>query len=91
MYAKDLTTRQISEQIEDIYGFEVSEGMITDITNKLPPEIEDCRSVPLSGIYPIVFINAVHFSDRDNNVIHILAAYIILGINDEGRIVVRSI
>lgn len=39
MYARGLTTRQISAQIEDIYGFEVSEGMISDITNRLLPEI----------------------------------------------------
>lgn len=40
MYAKGLTTRQISEQIEDIYGFEISEGMVSDITDKLLPEID---------------------------------------------------
>ena len=37
MYAKGLTTRQISDQIEDIYGFEVSEGMVSDITDRLLP------------------------------------------------------
>lgn len=41
MYARGLTTRQISEQIDDIYGFEVSEGMVSDITDKLLLEIED--------------------------------------------------
>ena len=41
MYAKGLTTRKISDQIEDIYGFEVSEGMVSDITDRLLPEIED--------------------------------------------------
>jgi len=91
MYAKGLSTRQISEQIEDIYGFEVSEGMISDITDKLLPEIEDWQNRPLSRVYPIVFIDAVHFSVRDNNVIKKLAAYIILGVNDEGRKEVLSI
>ena len=91
MYAKGLTTRQISAQIEDIYGFEVSEGMVSDITNKLLPEIEEWQKRPLSSIYPIVFIDAVHFSARDNNVIRKLASYIILGINDEGRKEVLSI
>nr|ALL53554.1 transposase [uncultured firmicutes bacterium contig_31] len=85
MYAKGLTTRQISEQIEDIYGFEVSEGMVSDITNKLLPEIEEWQKRPLSSVYPIVFIDAVHFSVRDNGVIRKLAAYTILGINEEGR------
>lgn len=91
MYAKGLSTRQISEQIEDIYGFEVSEGMVSDITNKLLPEIEQWQQRPLSSIYPIVFIDAVHFSVRDNNVIKKLAAYIILGVNEEGQKEVLSI
>lgn len=69
MYAKGLTTRQISDQIEDIYGFEVSEGMVSDITDRLLPEIEDCQQRPLSKVYPIVYIDAVHFSVRDTHVI----------------------
>lgn len=91
MYAKGMTTRQISETIEDIYGFEVSEGMVSDITDRLLPEIEQWQNRPLSSIYPIVFIDAVHFSVRDNSIIRKLAAYIILGVNDEGRKEVLSI
>lgn len=91
MYAKGLSTRQISEQIEDIYGFEVSEGLVSDITDKLLPEIEDWQHRPLSRVYPIVFVDAVHFSVRNNNVIQKLAAYVILGINDEGHKEVLSI
>ena len=85
MYAKGMTTRQISETIEDIYGFEVSEGMVSDITDRLLPEIETWQQRPLSEVYPILFIDAVHFSVRDNNVIRKLAAYVILGINQEGK------
>jgi transposase-like protein len=84
MYAKGLSTRQISEQIEDIYGFEVSEGMVSDITDRLLPEIEDWQRRPLSEMYPILFIDAVHFSVRSDGIIKKLAAYIVLGINYEG-------
>ena len=91
MYARGMSTRQISDQIDDIYGFEVSEGMVSDITNKLLPEIEEWQHRPLSSIYPIVFIDAVHFSVRENNVIKKLAAYIILGINEDGQKDVLSI
>ena len=41
MYAKELTTRQISDQIEDIYGFECSEGFISDVTDKILQKIDD--------------------------------------------------
>ncbi|AUS97688.1 hypothetical protein CDQ84_18775 [Clostridium thermosuccinogenes] len=91
MYAKGLTTRQISDQIKEIYEFEVSEDMVSDITSKLLPEIEEWQQRPLSSIYPIIFIDAVHFSVRDNNVIKKLAAYIILGINQDGQKEVLSI
>lgn len=91
MYAKGLSTRQISEQVDDIYGFEISEGMISDITDKLIPQIQDWQQRPLSEVYPIVFIDAIHFSVRDNHVIKKLAAYIILGINEEGKKEVLSI
>ena len=85
MYAKGMTTRQISETIEDIYGFDVSEGFISDVTDKLLPQIEDWQNRPLDEIYPIVYIDAIHYSVRDNGVIRKLAAYVILGINTEGK------
>lgn len=85
MYAKGMTTRQISDTIEDIYGFEVSEGMISDITDGLLPRIEEWQNRPLAAVYPIVFIDAVHFSVRDDGVIRKLAAYVVLGINEEGK------
>ena len=85
MYVKGMTTRQISETIEDIYGFEVSEGMVSDITDKLLPQIEEWQNRPLASVYPIVFIDAVHFSVRDDGVIRKLAAYVVLGINEDGK------
>lgn len=91
MYARGMSTRQISDQIKDIYGFEVSEGLVTEITNQLLPEIEAWQKRPLSGVYPIVFIDAVVFNVRENNVIRKQAAYIILGISEEGHKEVLSI
>ena len=85
MYAKGMTVRQISETIEDIYGFEVSEGMVSDITDKLLPKIEEWQNRSLSAVYPIVFIDAVHFSVRNDGVVRKLAAYVVLGINEEGK------
>ena len=85
MYAKGMTTRQISETIEDIYGFEASESFISDVTDKILPQIEDWQNRPLDEVYPILSIDAIHYSVRDNGVIRKLAAYVILGINTEGK------
>ena len=65
--------------------------MVSDITDKLLPDIQDWQQRPLSRVYPIIFIDAVHFSVRDNHVIKKLAAYVILGINEDGRKEVLSI
>ena len=85
MYAKGLSTRQISDIIEDIYGFEVSESFISNVTDKLLPQIEDWQNRPLDEIYPVLYIDAIHFSVRDNGIIRKVAAYVILGITVSGK------
>lgn len=85
MYAKGMTTRQISDTLMDIYGFEASEGFISDVTDKILPQIEEWQNRPLSEVYPVIYIDAIHYSVRDNGIIKKLAAYVILGINLDGH------
>lgn len=91
MYATGMTTRQISETFMDIYGFEASGDFISDVTDKILPDIEDWQNRPLSAIHPILFIDAIHYSVRDNGSIRKLAAYVILGVNLDGKKEVLSI
>ena len=84
MYAKGMTTRQISDTLMDIYGFEASEGFISDVTDKLLPQIDEWQKRPLNEVYPVIYIDAIHYSVRDNGIIRKLAAYVILGINYDG-------
>ena len=56
-----------------------------DVTDKILPQIEDWQNRPLDEVYPILYIDAIHYSVRDNGVIRKLAAYVILGINAEGK------
>ena len=91
MYAKGMTTSQISDTLMDIYGFEASEGFISDVTDKLLPQIEDWQNRPLEEVYPVVYIDAIHYSVRENGVIRKLAAYVILGLTLEGKKEVLSI
>ena len=46
MYAKGMTTRQISDTLMDIYGFEASEGFISDVTDRTLPQIEEWQNRP---------------------------------------------
>lgn len=91
MYSKGMTTRQISDTLMEIYGFEASEGFISDVTDKLLPRIEEWQNRPLDEIYPVIFIDAIHYSVREDGVIRKLAAYVILGISCEGKKEVLSI
>lgn len=80
-----------ANDIEDIYGFEVSDGMVSDITDRLLPQIEEWQNCPLDEVYPVVFIDAVHFSVRDNGQIKKLAAYVIPAVSLTGHKEVLSI
>ena len=84
LYSRGLTTREINEQIQDLYGIEVSATMVSNITDQIIPEIKEWQERPLDDIYPFVFIDAVHFSVREDNRVVKKAAYIVLGINEEG-------
>jgi putative transposase len=84
MYAKGMTTRDISSHIQEIYGFGLSEGMVSKITNKILPTIEEWQNRPLDPVYPIVFLDAIHYNVRENAVIIKKAVYIALGYNKEG-------
>ena len=84
LYGRGLTTREINEQIQDLYGIEVSATMVSNITDQIIPEIKEWQERPLDSVYPFVFIDAVHFSVREDNHVVKKAAYIVLGINSEG-------
>lgn len=84
MYALGMSNRDITSQIEDIYGFELSEGMISDVTDKIIPKIEEWKYRPLESVYPVVYIDAIHFSVKENASVKKKAVYVILGISSEG-------
>ena len=84
MYAKGMTTRDISAHIKEIYGFGLSETMVSKITNKILPTIEEWQSRPLDKVYPMVFLDAIHYHVRENNIVVKKAVYIALGYNLEG-------
>jgi len=91
MYARGLTTREISEQIEEIYGFEVSAELVSKITDKIVPQIEEWQNRRLSEVYPIVFIDAIVFSVRKEKTVQKSAVYVILGVDSNGMKDVLSI
>lgn len=85
MYAKGMSTRDIQEHLERIYGLQASPALISNITDKILPVIREWQNRPLQPIYPFVFIDAVHYSVRQDGQVAKKAAYVVIGIDLEGR------
>jgi len=85
MYAKGMTTRDIEDTIREIYGAEVSQSLISRITDKILPEVNEWQNRPLCDIYPIVFFDGIVFKSRKDNKIINKCVYTVLGIDMEGR------
>jgi putative transposase len=84
MYAKGMTTRDITQYMQDIYGIEVSAGMISSITDKVMPLIEEWQSRPLAPTYPFVYLDGMYCKVRDSGRIVNRSAYIVVGIDTDG-------
>jgi len=69
----------------DIYGVDISKDMVSGITDKVLPPVSEWQTRPLAALYPIAYLDAVHFKVRDNGRIISKAAYTMLGISKDGR------
>ena len=69
MYAKGMIIGQISEIIEDINGFEASEGFISDVTDKFIQQIEVWQNHTLAEVNPVIYIDAIRYSVSDSGII----------------------
>jgi putative transposase len=85
MYAKGMSTRDIEAHMKDIYGVDISAELVSKITDKVLPMVTEWQSRPLDRVYPIVFLDAVHFRVRKDSRIISKAAYSVLGIDINGQ------
>lgn len=84
MYARGTSNREIYQQMQELYGINVSPDMVTAITDKIIPQIREWQKRPLDDVYPVVFVDATYFYVRDGGVVGKKAVYVILGISSEG-------
>lgn len=85
MYGKGMSQRDISAHIEDIYGMPLSAQSISRMTDKIIPMIEEWQHRPLESKYPFIFMDAIHYKVKHNNRIVSKAAYVVVGINMDGK------
>lgn len=85
MFAKGVSTRDIQDHLEQLYGVEVSPTMISNVTNKLVPLIKEWQNRPLQSVYAVVFLDAIHFKVKQDGHIVNKAAYMVIGIDLDGN------
>lgn len=84
LYSRGMSTRDISETINEIYGFEVDASTISKITDKILPSITEWQNRPLDSVYPFVFIDGIRMKIKTDNKIEERSIYIIMGYSEEG-------
>ena len=85
MYAKGMSQRDISDTIEDIYGFKVSHEMISQITDCVLEELNEWQNRPLKKFYPFVFVDCMYVTIRYEYEVKETAVYTILGYDKDGH------
>lgn len=85
MYAKGMSVRDIEDELRDIYGAEVSPALISNITDKILPQVTEWQHRPLDDLYPVVFFDGVWFKMRKDSKVIKVCVYSVMGINMDGR------
>ncbi|MBW5449477.1 IS256 family transposase [Cohnella sp. CFH 77786] len=85
LYAKGVSTREIQDHLQNLYGIDVSPTMISNVTNKIIPLIKEWQNRPLQGVYAVVFLDAIHFKVKQDGAIVNKAAYMVIGIDLDGN------
>jgi transposase-like protein len=84
LYAKGISTREIQDHLQQLYGIEVSPTLISNVTAKVLPQIQEWQSRPLADVYALLFLDAIHYKVRHEGRIVSKAAYVVIGVDLEG-------
>lgn len=85
LYSKGVSTRDIQNHLEQLYGIDVSPTLISNVTNKIMPTIKEWQSRPLQKTYAIVFLDAIHYKVKQDGMIVNKASYMVIGIDMDVR------
>lgn len=84
LYARGMTTRDIKEHLAEVYGADVSPGLISQVTDVVSDEIVQWQTRPLDAVYPILYIDAVMVKIREGGTVDNRAAYLAVGVDTDG-------
>ena len=84
LYARGVTTRDIKEHLAEVYGAEVSPGLISNVTDVVQDEITQWQTRPIDAVYPIVYIDAIVVKIREGGTVDNRAAHLAIGVDVDG-------
>lgn len=85
LYGLGMSYADIQHHLKDIYGFEISDGTITAITDRIIPSIKEWQNRPLESVYPVIWLDAMYFKVREDGVVKTKAIYSILAVTVDGQ------
>lgn len=85
LYAKGLSTRDIHDTLEDLYGVDISASTISTVTEKVWSLVESWQNRPLEAVYPVIYLDAIHFKIRREGKVSNTAVHIVLGVDVNGQ------
>lgn len=85
LYSRGMTTRDIQEQLKDLYGVEVSAALISNVTNEIIDEVKAWQTRPLDKLYPIIYLDALVIKINEDKRVINKAFYLVVGINLNGQ------
>ena len=85
LFSRGMSYRDIRDHVGEMYGIEVSEGTLTAITDRIFPQILAWQHRPLESLYPVIWLDAMHFKVREDGAVKTKAVYSVLGVTTRGE------
>lgn len=85
LYGYGMSVGDIRKHVAQMYGVEISSGMVSEITNKIIPLVKEWQNRPLEAVYAIVWLDAMHYKIREGDSVITKAVYNVIGVNMEGK------
>jgi putative transposase len=85
LYARGMTVRDISLQLEELYGAQVSPALISEVTDSVTDEVKAWQCRPLDELYPILYLDALYVNIKVSGRVSKRAVYVVLGVTLEGN------
>jgi putative transposase len=84
MYARGMTTRDIQDHLQEIYGVEVSADLVSTVTDGVINDVKDWQNRPLDEVYPVLYLDATILKVRSEGRVINKSVYLAIGINIDG-------